>query len=56
LKLWEPLFEVPGFESVTRDRFWLAISATDPRFTTENLAEVVKGTGPLQLHAFGGAG
>jgi hypothetical protein len=55
LKLWEPLFEVPGFESATRDRFWLAIGATDPKWDRDALLEVVKGTGPLQLHGFGGA-
>jgi hypothetical protein len=56
LKLWEPLFEVPGFTSATRDRFWLAIGANDPKWQHDTLLEVVKGTGPLQLHGFGGIG
>lgn len=55
VKLWDPLFEVPGFESATRDRFWLAIDVTDPQWNDE-IVDVVKGTGPLQLHGFGGAG
>ena len=56
LKLWEPLFEVPGFQSATRDRFWLAVGANDPQWQPDTVLEVVKGTGPLQLHGFGGAG
>ena len=31
-KLWEPIFDVPGFESATRDHFWLAVDAPDPAF------------------------
>ncbi|HVP29873.1 MAG TPA: DUF3341 domain-containing protein [Myxococcota bacterium] len=31
-RLWQPVFEVPGFESATRDRFWLAVvpTSSDP--------------------------
>lgn len=54
LKLWDPLFEIPGFESATRDRFWLAVGGNDPKWNAAEVLEVVKGTGPLQLHGFGG--
>lgn len=30
--LWHPVFEVPGFERASADRYWLAIGADDPRF------------------------
>src|SRR5205085_2986897 len=29
-KLWDPIFDVPGFESATRAGFWLAVDASDP--------------------------
>lgn len=32
LKLWDPVFEATGFESASSDRFWLAISARDPKY------------------------
>ena len=30
VRLWDPVLEVPGIESATRDRFWLAIDGADP--------------------------
>lgn len=33
-KLWSPVFEAPGFERATGDRYWLAISAGDTRFAS----------------------
>jgi hypothetical protein len=56
LKLWDPLFEVPGFESVTRDHFWLAVGGSDPKWNGHEVLDVIQGTGPLQVHGFGGAG
>ncbi|AUX23727.1 membrane protein [Sorangium cellulosum] len=29
-ELWSPVFEVPGFERATLDRFWIGIDARDP--------------------------
>lgn len=29
--LWHPVFEIPGFERATVDRYWLAVDARDPR-------------------------
>src|SRR5262249_40404060 len=31
-ELWSPVFDVPGFERASIDRFWLGIDASDPRF------------------------
>lgn len=41
--LWRPVFDVPGFERASLDRFWIGIDQTDPRFnrvqTSRDLAE-----------------
>jgi hypothetical protein len=31
-RLWHPVFDVPGFTSVTNDRFWLGVDERDPLF------------------------
>jgi hypothetical protein len=31
-ELWHPVFEVPGFERASIDRFWLGVDATDKQF------------------------
>jgi hypothetical protein len=42
--LWHPVFEVPGFERASIDRFFLGVDARDPRFdleaTTRRLEEL----------------
>jgi hypothetical protein len=53
-KLWEPLFDVEGFESVTRDGFWLAIGSDDPQWSRSSVMEIVSATAPLRAHGFGG--
>jgi len=47
--LWHPMFEVPGFESATRDGWWLAVGTVD---TTAE--DVLRATEPLHVHRFGG--
>jgi hypothetical protein len=32
VRLWHPVCDVPGFESATRDGFWIAVDARDPNF------------------------
>jgi hypothetical protein len=32
-RLYHPVFEVPGFERATVDRFWLGVDDADPRYT-----------------------
>ena len=46
--LWHPMFEVPGFESATRDGWWLAVG--DPA-----AEDALRATSPRQLHPLGGA-
>ena len=55
-RLWDPVCEVPGFESATRDGFWLAVSADDPMWNGREVETVIHGTGPRTLHGFGGLG
>ena len=50
-KLWEPIFDVPGFESATRAGFWLAVDASDPAIVT-----TLRDAGAIQIHGFGGIG
>ena len=56
VKLWEPIFEVPGFTSATRDAFWLAIDADDPRWRRPDIEQAVRDSEPSRVHGFGGAG
>ena len=44
-RLWHPLDEVPGFTSVTRDGFWLAIETDVPGLALEALAR----TAPVRV-------
>lgn len=45
-----PIFDVPGFERSTVDRFWLAVDARDPIFDPDETWQVLEATGPLSLH------
>lgn len=51
-KLWHPLFEVPGFDRVTRDKFFLAISAKDARFDAERTARELEEQHAVRVVAF----
>ena len=55
-RLWDPECEVEGFESATRDGFWLAVNADDPRWNRAEVTELVAGTAPRRVHGFGGLG
>ncbi len=48
VRLWAPVFEVPGFTSATRAGFWLAVDVRDPAIAA---AREVLGAG---AHDFGG--
>lgn len=41
VRLWDPAFEAPGFESASRDHFWLRLEGDDPLFDAR--------TTPLEL-------
>ena len=55
-KLWDPIFEVPGFESASRDGFWLAIDAGDPAWDRETILGALRETEATRVHGFGGLG
>lgn len=55
-KLWVPIFEAPGFESATRDHFWLAVDARDPAWQHDRVLATVRASSPLAAHGFGGLG
>jgi hypothetical protein len=54
LKLWDPIFEVPGFESATRASFWLAVDAADPKWDDAVVRSVLAAAQPARLHEVGG--
>jgi hypothetical protein len=53
-KLWEPIFDVPGFESASRDGFWLAIAEDDPAFDRDQILDVLRHTDAAHVAGFGG--
>jgi hypothetical protein len=55
-KLWEPIFEVPGFTSATRAGFWLAVGTDDRTWNRQTVLAAVAATNPTRVHGFGGVG
>lgn len=53
VRLWEPVFEVEGFERASIDRFWLEVSADDPLFDREKTARELEDQNPLRVVGFG---
>jgi len=54
--LWQPIFDVPGFESATRAAFWIAVDASDPRWDRDAVIDLVLATRATRVHGFGGIG
>jgi Protein of unknown function (DUF3341) len=48
-RLAAPLFEAPGFESASIDRFWLLVSADEPRFDPDSVRDVLVELGAEQV-------
>lgn len=48
-RLHHPVFEVPGFERASEDRFFLLILADDPRFEAERVAALLHELTPLSV-------
>lgn len=52
-RLWDPVFEVPGFTSASIDRFWLEVRAKDPAFDVERTARHLRDQGARRVERFG---
>jgi hypothetical protein len=50
-RLWQPIFEVEGFERATIDRFFLGVDAADPRYRPDRLAALLPRLGALRVAA-----
>jgi hypothetical protein len=48
-RLAAPLFDAPGFERATIDRFWVLVSEYDPKFDPEQLPEMLFALGAEQI-------
>lgn len=44
-----PVFNTPGFERASNDRYFLSIEATDPRFSETDTRTFLEGLGALQV-------
>lgn len=47
--LWHPVFEAPGFEGATIDRFWIAVDAADPAFERDRTGRRLERLGAVRL-------
>jgi hypothetical protein len=54
-RLWHPVFEVPGFESASVNRFWLAIDSHDAHFDEAASARQLTELGALRVVRVQGA-
>lgn len=48
-KLWDPVFEVEGFERATIDRFWIAIEHVAPGADAEQGARLMEDAGAVRV-------
>ncbi len=48
-KPYHSIFNAPGFERATNDRFFLCIESGDPRFDPEETRDFLRGTGALNV-------
>ncbi|WP_437573078.1 DUF3341 domain-containing protein [Sorangium sp. So ce887] len=54
-ELWSPLFDVPGFERATIDRFWIGIDARDPALISPLAERDLTDLGAITVAWAGGA-
>jgi Protein of unknown function (DUF3341) len=51
--LWQPIFEVPGFDRASIDRFFLWIPEDDPAFDAATVSKRLTDLGALRVHPVG---
>jgi hypothetical protein len=56
VKLWDPVFDIPGFESETRASYWLAVDADDPRYDAPAIAAALRQADATRVERFGDRG
>lgn len=54
-RLHHPLFDIPGFERASHDRYFVAVGAGDPGFDADTTRADLHRTGALLVASFGGA-
>jgi Protein of unknown function (DUF3341) len=47
---YHPVFNVPRFEHASRDKFFLLIESTDPKFDRQRTLELLKGLDPSEIN------
>jgi hypothetical protein len=52
-RLWQPVFEVEGFERAQIDRFFVAVAAADPRFDWQRTTEQLNALRPARVTPVG---
>lgn len=52
-RLWDPVFEVEGFERASIDRFWIAVERDDPKFDVARIEEDLLKLEALRVVAVG---
>jgi hypothetical protein len=48
-RLHHPIFETPGFERASRDRFFLCVEARDPKFDAGVVRELLAAQDPVRV-------
>lgn len=48
-KFYHPIFDLPGFEAASRDRFFLCVDAADPHFDRQTVDDLIAPCQPVRV-------